>query len=445
MRTVISVVAAAACGSIALAQPCEPSWDYAVGTPGASSGYVGALTIYQGDLVVSGSFPSMAGAASTQFLARLDRDSGVWSSFGPGLGSGISNAFGTSFAEMGGDLFVGGFFADAAGVPDTKSIARWDGSAFHSLGTGWAFDSVNAVWSLLATDAIDGQDRLYIGGGFDNIAGQPAGCIAQWDGTTLTPLAPTMTLVGINPLVTAMTVFDDGQGGGEQLYIGGRFSAVGGVAANMIARWNGSVWTPVGTNLTPRLATGEIDGMVVWDDGSGPALYVGGINFQVNGVSYSVAKWNGLTWTPVGQNLAGRTWTLAVFDDGSGEALYGGGTQASVGRIYRLEGNTWVMLDGGADAQVVKLLVDGSRMYAAGSFTQVDGLATGRMVERVGCGPVCGCPADYNGDGGVDGSDVEAFYNDWESSIGCSDVNQDGGVDGSDVEAFFGAWEAGGC
>ena len=37
-----------------------------------------------------------------------------------------------------------------------------------------------------ATDAIGGQERLYIGGGFDTIAGQPAGCIASWDGTTLT-------------------------------------------------------------------------------------------------------------------------------------------------------------------------------------------------------------------------------------------------------------------
>ncbi|MBL9000501.1 MAG: hypothetical protein JNK25_05130 [Phycisphaerae bacterium] len=55
----------------------------------------------------------------------------------------------------------------------------------------------------------------------------------------------------------------------------------------------------------------------------------------------------------------------------------------------------------------------------------------------------CGCPADYNGDGGVDGGDVEAFFTQWEASEGCSDTNQDGGVDGGDVEAFFTAWEAG--
>ncbi len=58
---------------------------------------------------------------------------------------------------------------------------------------------------------------------------------------------------------------------------------------------------------------------------------------------------------------------------------------------------------------------------------------------------VCGCAADYNADGGVDGADVEAFFGDWENSQPCSDVNRDGGIDGGDVEAFFNVWERGGC
>lgn len=57
----------------------------------------------------------------------------------------------------------------------------------------------------------------------------------------------------------------------------------------------------------------------------------------------------------------------------------------------------------------------------------------------------CGCAADYNVDGGVDGADIEAFFTDWAASAGCSDVNTDGGVDGGDVESFFVVWAAGGC
>ncbi len=55
------------------------------------------------------------------------------------------------------------------------------------------------------------------------------------------------------------------------------------------------------------------------------------------------------------------------------------------------------------------------------------------------------CPADFNGDGGVDGSDVESFFSAWEAGDSNADVNLDGGIDGSDVETFFAAWEAGGC
>ncbi len=444
----VLILSVTSIAGLALAQPCTPAWNRTVGTPGAPSSYVDALIVYQGDLVVNGAFPSMGGVASTQYLARYNRSTNTWSSFSTGLGSGISNAFGTSLAEYNDDLYVGGFFADATGVPNTKSIARWDGQAFSSLGTNWAFDSVNAVWSLLATDAIGGQNRLYIGGSFETIAGQPAGSVASWDGTNLVPIATSMTIEGINPLVTIMTTFDDGQGGGTQLYIGGRFTTVNGVTAPLVARWNGSTWSAVGTNLAPRFATAEVDAMVVWDDGTGPALYIGGTNLRVNadGINRATAKWNGTTWSPVGQALTGRTWSLATWDDGSGEKLYAAGTQAAVGFLYRLENNVWTALDGGASAQAIGLLVDeNNTLYAGGSFVTVGGQASNRLVSRTSCRAACGCAADYNTDGGVDGGDVEAFFSDWSASIGCSDVNLDGGTDGSDVEAFFNVWAAGGC
>lgn len=50
---------------------------------------------------------------------------------------------------------------------------------------------------------------------------------------------------------------------------------------------------------------------------------------------------------------------------------------------------------------------------------------------------------DFNGDGGIDGSDVAAFFEAWETGDAPADVNSDGGIDGSDVEWFFERWEAG--
>jgi hypothetical protein len=55
------------------------------------------------------------------------------------------------------------------------------------------------------------------------------------------------------------------------------------------------------------------------------------------------------------------------------------------------------------------------------------------------------CPADFNQDGGVDGTDVNVFFDRWQAGNCDADVNYDGGVDGDDVAVFFAAWEAGGC
>ena len=53
------------------------------------------------------------------------------------------------------------------------------------------------------------------------------------------------------------------------------------------------------------------------------------------------------------------------------------------------------------------------------------------------------CAADFNADGGIDFSDVEAFFRAWEHALPIADVNGDGGVDGADIESFFKRWEAG--
>ncbi len=52
--------------------------------------------------------------------------------------------------------------------------------------------------------------------------------------------------------------------------------------------------------------------------------------------------------------------------------------------------------------------------------------------------------ADYNGDGGVDGSDIEQYFLYWEGGDLFADVNGDGGVDGNDMFLFFDWWERGG-
>ncbi len=67
-------------------------------------------------------------------------------------------------------------------------------------------------------------------------------------------------------------------------------------------------------------------------------------------------------------------------------------------------------------------------------------------IDLAGGGPSCPpCAADYDGNGGVDGGDLGAFFADFEAGETCADVDGNGGVDGGDLGFFFAVFEQGGC
>src|SRR5215471_7234381 len=143
--------------------------------------------------------------------------------------------------------------------------------------------------------------------------------------------------VGTNGLVSALAIFDDGSG--PALYIGGEFTSVNGIPANRIAKWDGQSWSAVGSGFD-----GRVHAMTVFDDGHGPALYVGGHNPDP---ASRLTKWDGTRWTPLSGEIEGHAvFALAVFDDGSGPALYVAGNLASaggvpVGDILKWDGKAW--------------------------------------------------------------------------------------------------------
>lgn len=83
---------------------------------------------------------------------------------------------------------------------------------------------------------------------------------------------------------------------------------------------------------------------------------------------------------------------------------------------------------------------------ADGDVGELTSFNFGRVITATpNCSFCPTCAADYDNDGGVTGSDVEAFFVDFEAGAACADVDGDGGITGSDVEAFFVVFEAGGC
>src|SRR5262245_23508656 len=80
---------------------------------------------------------------------------------------------------------------------------------------------------------------------------------------------PSFGLNGADNVVYAMAVFEDGSG--PALYVGGAFTAVGDTPASRIVKYDGATWTPLGTGVNDNVLA-----LAVHDDGSGPALFAGG-------------------------------------------------------------------------------------------------------------------------------------------------------------------------
>lgn len=71
-------------------------------------------------------------------------------------------------------------------------------------------------------------------GVFYTLGGASVRSIARWNGSTWSPLG-----AGVSERVYALAVFDDGSGGGPDLWAGGQFYSAGGLGAGNFAQWQG--------------------------------------------------------------------------------------------------------------------------------------------------------------------------------------------------------------
>src|SRR6202158_5493601 len=214
----------------------------------------------------------------------------------------------------------------------------------------------------LAVFADGSGPALYAGGFFTQAGGVAANHIARWDGTQWSPLGSGMQGVGSSfTAVLALTVFDDGRG--PALYAGGRFATAGGVEVNGIARWDGTQWSALGGGVTGG-ASAAVYALTVFDDGRGPAPYAGG-NFTIAGglEINRIARWDGAQWSAVGGGMGPNNTSvsaLTLFNDGSGLALYAGGSFTIAGgvpanHIARWNGTQWSPLGSGINGGINSL------------------------------------------------------------------------------------------
>lgn len=363
---------------------CAPRWSGSFGLSGMTGdGWINCLHVFDDgsgngpELYAGGGF-NTAGGNTAKGAAKWNGT--TWSQLAGGISDPTVHLIlaMTIFDDGSGPaLYAGGTFKTAGGVT-VNNIAKWNGTSWSPLGVG-----MNGTVRALAVFDDGSGTALYAGGSFTTAGGISANRIAKWNGVSWSPLGN-----GMNLDVNALAVFDDGSGSGPALYAGGQFNTVDGVGISRIAKWNGSSWSSLGTGLNSTVFT-----LTVFDDGNGLGLYAGGLFSNAGGVSAShIAKWNGSSWTALGSGVNADLYTLTVYDDGSGSgpALYAGGIFTSAGgmsanRIAKWNGTTWSPLGDGVDSAVLTLTVFHNKgtpvLYAGGSFQTAGNLAARNIAQ----------------------------------------------------------------
>ena len=204
-------------------------------------------------LLIGGAFANY-NSIPTSYLTQLNNDGTLDPNFSTGFGLN-----GTVFAmalQPDGKIVIGGDFTSVNGTARTR-IARLNASGSLDLsfnpGAG-ANDSVRAI-------AVQSDGRIVIGGAFNNVNGAPLNHIARLNasGSVDNTFNPG---IGANDLVTSIAVQPD-----TRIVLGGQFTLCNGVTRGRITRLNND---------------GTQDAMINF--GTGANSFVSAVQVQTNGL-----------------------------------------------------------------------------------------------------------------------------------------------------------------
>ncbi|HEX2838479.1 MAG TPA: hypothetical protein VHN77_10160 [Phycisphaerales bacterium] len=233
-------------------------------------------------LVVGGVFNRVDGVTTVNIAGW---DGARWHAIGAGLGASPLSEPVMSLAVWNGQLIAGGRFTRSGTGPSLNCIARWDGTLWQPMATGFTSGSPTTV-AALAVHA----NELYAAGSFrpGPIPGQYN--VARWNGTQWLPVFQGLgqSVTSLSETHAPVTSLLSHSG---SLYAAGSFLLSGAPGRDVAVLVPGQGWSAVGAGVGPAAI------YQLQSDGAG-LLAVGRMtmNGQVMG---NVGRWDGTAWTPL--------------------------------------------------------------------------------------------------------------------------------------------------
>ncbi len=390
-RSVFTVVAIVATFAVTPPLPAAAvgpgGWDHvgAGGSPGSASlnGTVSALKSAGGLLYVGGNFTSAGGNTNARRIASWDGS--TWRAIGGN--TPIADGAVKAIALHQGKIYVGGSFTNAGGLPKADSLAVWNGATWapfcNTPGPGPAFnDDVDALQVV--------GNTLYVGGTFQNAADIPeADYLVACDLTSGDAMSLVFTNGEVSGPIHALTVDSN-----DKLYVGGRFNNVADIpeADNFAAYSPTTGWEALGRNGGDGAADGAVDSFVRGLTAVGTDIYVGADSLNIAGIAAAdhVARWDGTEWSALGSNTAGTNgWFptssfIYELTDQAGIVIAAGTFQnangtAAADNIAYWDGAEWRPIgsngagDGPLPQETHAVCIFNGSLFAGGAFTSAGG------------------------------------------------------------------------
>jgi hypothetical protein len=228
---------------------------------------------------------------------------------------------------------------------------------YESIGTG---DLSLFIWNTIggnpngSINAIvtDSNNNVYVAGSFSTISGVSANNIAKWNGTIWSALGSGLT--DSNGISSNAIVYSLGVDSNNNIYVGGRFDRAHITTVNNIAKWSGTEWSAMGTGTVGVTGVGSspsqatVYSIAVTKTNT---VYFGGVISYINITNANnIVYWDGTNLNPVGTGIVGNG-VYAIAIDSSNNIFIGGSFNTaggvSVSNIAYYTGSVWTAMGTG--------------------------------------------------------------------------------------------------
>jgi hypothetical protein len=267
---------------------------------------------------------------------------------------------------------------------------------------------------------VDNQNNVYAGGIFTAIGGISVNKVAKWDGTIWSPLGASNN--GVNGFVNVIKLDNS-----NNLIVGGTFTSAGGIPCSNIAKYDISndSWSSLGSGTN-----GSVNSIIINNND----MYIAG-SFTTDGLGNSInriAKWDSITstWNPLidsgtSQNglngtvldmtfdLSGNLWVVGNFSNAGGKYAL---------FIAKWDGSLWTSFNANTFNTVATSIVvdDSNNLYVGGYFTTVMNFGSSPVTANYIAKLTAGVwsPVIVNGVNGVNDVIEELYYNNGKLYVG---------------------------